>query len=193
MMSIQSQERQYHYQLLARLFRAPVEPALLESLAAMEIDAADEKLNQAWRQLIHQAASENTAKLGEEFHQLFIGLGRGELMPYLSYYETGFLMEKPLARLRADLSKLGFKRQADNCEPEDHIAAIAEVMAMLIQENQHQQAFFNAYIVSWFPDFFEDVKKTSCSRFYPLLANMGAEFISQEKRFLAFPSERTGV
>jgi hypothetical protein len=36
---------------------------------------------------------------------LFIGLGRGELLPYGPYYLTGFLNERPLARLREALSK----------------------------------------------------------------------------------------
>ena len=58
-------------------------------------------------------------------------LGRGELLPYGSYYLTGFLHERPLARLRDDLAQLGIERAEGNAEPEDHAAILCEIMAGL--------------------------------------------------------------
>ncbi len=66
-----------------------------------------------------------------EFFNLFIGIGRGELMPYGSYYLTGFLHERPLARLREDLNLIGIERIEGNAEPEDHAATLCEIMAGL--------------------------------------------------------------
>ena len=49
-----------------------------------------------------------------------------------SWYLTGFLMEKPLAVLRDDLTALGLARR-DSCgEPEDHLAALCDVMRALL-------------------------------------------------------------
>ena len=62
----------------------------------------------------------------------FIGLGRGELLPYASYYLTGFLHERPLARLRADLKRLGIEAAPGQSEPEDHAAILCEIMAALV-------------------------------------------------------------
>ncbi len=80
------------------------------------------------------AEHSSTESLRDEYHALFIGLGRGELVPYGSWYQTGFLMEKPLGLLRADLARLGFERAEEVHEPEDHVAALCEVMALLIQD-----------------------------------------------------------
>lgn len=82
------------------------------------------------------ASSHHENELAEEYQDLFIGLGRGEIVPFASWYLTGSLMELPLAVLRADLQSLGFERQSGVCEPEDHLAALCEVMAVLIAE-QH--------------------------------------------------------
>ena len=63
---------------------------------------------------------------------LTLEIGRGELVPFASYYRTGFLNEKPLAKLRGDMARLGIARAESVKEPEDHIAALCEMMAGLI-------------------------------------------------------------
>ena len=64
-----------------------------------------------------------------EYFDLFIGMGRGEILPYASYYLTGFLHERPLARLRGDLIAFGIERAENNPEPEDNAATLCEIMA----------------------------------------------------------------
>src|SRR5690606_28485768 len=101
-------------------------------------------------------------KVGREFFNLFIGLGRGELLPYASYYLTGFLHERPLARLRQDLSALGVERAADICEPEDHAAILCEVMAGLIRGEfaaapGAERELFDKHMRPWIGRFFEDL------------------------------------
>ncbi len=182
-MNPEQQERAYLYQLLARLFSLPVDQAFLDDIAAIELAELQnpEAYPSAWQKLSQLAATMDVEKLDDEFHQLFIGLGRGELSPFYSYYETGFLMEKPLAQLRADLQKLGYQRQQDNKQPEDHISAICEVMALLIFDNREEQdEFFQRYIKTWFGRFFDDLKRTQTGIFYPAIARLGESFLQLE-------------
>ena len=126
--------------------------------------------------------------LNEEYHNLFIGLGRGELVPYGSWYQTGFLMEKPLSLLRSDLARLGFERSDDVHEPEDHIAALFEVMAMLIQEAapiDTQRQFFNSHVGNWAEHFFEDLENAQSAVFYRSVARLANAFLTLETSYLS--------
>src|SRR5207302_1726370 len=102
-----------------------------------------------------EAASEaDPVRVEREFFELFIGLGRGELMPYGSFYLTGFLNERPLARLRDDLRVLGIERAQGNPEPEDHAATLCEIMAGLISGQFEAQAgadkqIFDKHLAPW--------------------------------------------
>src|SRR5260370_10592600 len=118
------------YGLLARLLAAPPDGPLLASLTALTTDNSE--LGRAFAALAEAAAAPVPVGVAEEYHDLFIGLTRGELLPYGSYYLTGFLNEKPLAELRETLGRLGIARAAEVKEPEDHVAALCEVMAALI-------------------------------------------------------------
>ena len=59
-------------------------------------------------------------------------------------------LSQQLAVLRADLQSLGFERQSGVCEPEDHLAALCEVMAVLITE-QHpdRNRFYERHLAPW--------------------------------------------
>ena len=70
-------------------------------------------------------------RVEREFFDLFIGLGRGELLPYGSYYLTGFLHDRPLARLREDLAKIGVARAEGVVEPPPHAGILCEIMSGL--------------------------------------------------------------
>ena len=52
-----------------------------------------------------------------------VGVGRGEILPFASYYLTGFLKDKPLAKLRNDMKEIGIELAENVKEPEDHIWA----------------------------------------------------------------------
>lgn len=178
------------YGLLAALLRDAPDEVVLGYAAQLETDEADQKSELGVALAMLALAARHTAKdaLRDEHHALFIGLGRGELMPYGSWYQTGFLMEKPLGLLRADLAQLGFARADDVREPEDHIAALCEVMAMLIQEGfplDRQRQFFDSHLGNWAGDFFSDLAEAPSAVFYRSVARLGSAFLSLEQRYLS--------
>lgn len=140
------------YQLLAALLRRQPSPELLHFLANLEIDAnEDNEMTKAWLSLQLAAQQFNSAQLEDEYFALFLGVGCGEILPYGSWFMTGSLMDKPLALLRQDLMQLGFEREDNVKEPEDHVAALCEVMGTLILEapSYRQLAFYQRHIGSW--------------------------------------------
>lgn len=179
------------YSLLAALLRTPPDAGLLTQAAGFaQADAAGDELALSMSMLGLAASTCNVQQVDDEFHDLFIGLGRGELVPYGSWYLTGFLMEKPLSRLRDDLALLGFERASNFTEPEDHVASLCEVMAMLISEGDDesaQQSFFEAHIGSWFERFFSDLSEAKSAVFYRAVGRFGAMFTALDKRYLNMP------
>jgi TorA maturation chaperone TorD len=125
--------------------------------------------------------------VAREYQNLFIGVGRGELVPYGSYYITGFLNEKPLARLRNDMGRLGIARRDNVSESEDHIAALCEMMSGLIlgdfdgaADLAEQKAFFQAHLAPWVKTFFTDLEGARSSVFYACIGQLGAAFMDVE-------------
>ena len=185
-MSCEQQERIAIYRLLARLIIVPADKPIINGLTSFidEEESQSGGLVSAFRRLSKTSARADLILLNEEFDRLFTGLGSSELSPYYSYYETGFLMEKPLARLRTDLKRLGFKRQAGNNEPEDHISAISEVMALLIEEGHSEQCdFFQHHVSPWFGRFFADLESGTAEPFYRAVAELGSAFMQAENLF----------
>ena len=123
-----------------------------------------------------------------EFHNLFIGLGKGELVPYGSWYLTGFLMEKPLSDLRDDLAGLGYERNESVVEPEDHAAALCEVISLMISEGSDlsvQNKFFQSHMVNWMGSFFSDLSDAKSASFYKAVGRFGAAFIAFEDEYFS--------
>lgn len=177
--------------LFATLLRETPDATVLEGLAALEPGAGEpeDALAAAWSELRAAAARAETGALDDEFHDLFIGLGRGELVPYGSWYRTGFLLDRPLVALRRDLQTLGFRRQEAVCEPEDNAAALAEVMAMLAdpdtgQDDATQRLFFGEHVDSWMPTLFADMQTAQSADFYRAVGRLGAAFLDFERAWL---------
>jgi TorA maturation chaperone TorD len=169
------------YSLLAQLLRQPPSAELLARLAEHHVpERKDENEFAVSLRLLGLAAAGTTpAQAAEEFQNLFIGLGRGELVPYGSWYQTGFLMEQPLGVLRDDLARLGFTRQENVHEPEDHVAALCEVLAMGIEDglcSQQQEAFFRAHLAPWGARFWRDLQDARSACFYCAVGRFGAAF-----------------
>jgi len=178
------------YGLLAALLRAAPDAALLALLRQYDQPegSGEDAVARALRLLALAARQPQGGRLEDEYHNLFIGLGRGELVPFGSWYLTGFLMEKPLSILRADLAALGFERQPEVCEPEDHIAALLEVMSLLIQddvEHQTQQHFFQRHLEPWADRFFNDLEHAESACFYRAVGRFGRSFNDLESRYFA--------
>jgi TorA maturation chaperone TorD len=133
------------------------------------------------------ARGQSPDTVSREYHDLFIGVARGELVPYASYYRTGFLYDKPLGRLREEMSARGIEASETNPDPEDHIASLCEIMAGLITGAfgkpavlAEQQAFFAAHLAPWAPRFFADLEKAEAADFYKHVARAGALFLTIE-------------
>ena len=187
-----AREQQYRasaYALLAGLLRsAPSQPILDQAGQFPSTDSEDDDMTIAMSMLGLAARTSDPDMLAQEYHDLFIGLGRGELVPYGSWYLTGFLMEKPLGELRNDLSKLGYERDPEIKEPEDHIAALCEVMSLLIQDGRslaEQGRFFNNHIAPWFERFFTDLGNAQAAVFYRAVARFGNACLGLEQRYLS--------
>jgi TorA maturation chaperone TorD len=177
------------YRVLGRLLATPPDAETLGLFAQSPVSNEDSLLAVAWRMLAMSAGRATPEEVADEYQTLFIGLGRGELVPFGSWYLTGFLMEQPLARLRIDMQKLGFEREEGVREPEDHAAALCEMMALLAEEGEPgsleaQAAFFETHIGPWMARFFRDMQQASSARFYRAVGQLGEQFISTDQSYL---------
>lgn len=174
------------YDLLAALLARPPERKLIDRVAALKGDGT--ALGQGISALSRIAAATTETSAEREFHHLFIGVGRGELLPYASYYLTGFLHEKPLAVLRGDMARLDIQRAPNVYEPEDNIASLCEMMAGLIRGRFGEPAalgvqkdFFGAHIGPWAGHFFDDLAGARASVFYAPVGAIGRAFMEIER------------
>ena len=173
------------YNYLGLMLAAPPSEVLLEQTAGLSGDGTP--LGQAITQLARVAKRTKPAGAEREFNALFIGLGRGELLPYASYYLTGFLNEKPLAALRNDMSARGLSRAPNVFEPEDNIASLMEMMGAMIVGRfgaatslAEQKTFFNKHIGPWAAHFFADLEGAKNSVLYASVAAVGRAFMEIE-------------
>ncbi len=181
----EDQLRAQCYWLLARLLACAPDQALLDHVARLKGDETD--LGKAINALVAAARGASLSALEEEHFNLFVGIGQGELVPYASYYLTGFLHEKPLANLRLDMARLGIARAVGVVEPEDNISSLCEMMAGMIMgefgepvDLPAQRAFFDRHIGSWAPRFFEDLEAARNAAFYMPVGTIGRLFMAVE-------------
>jgi TorA maturation chaperone TorD len=180
--------RAHEYNLLAVLLgRAPTRD-VLDRVAELKGDASP--LGLAHIALAEEASRADPDDLSREFFDLFVGIGRGELLPYASYYLTGFLNERPLARVREDLNLMGVERAEGQSEPEDHVALLCEIMAGLAAgrfeaEEGAERRFFERHLKPWAPRFFADIETAKHGRFYRPVGTIGRIFMEIEAQAFA--------
>ena len=174
------------YQLLSHFLGNPPSQKDLDSLAAMRGDTSP--LGSAIASLAKIAGKTDAGQVAQEYQDLFIGVGRGELLPYGSYYLTGFLHEKPLAVLRKDMARLGIARRESVKIPEDHIAALFEMMAGMVEgkygtfyDLDEQREFFKTHIISWAGHFMSDLEGAKASILYAAIGTIGRIFLEIEE------------
>lgn len=174
------------YRLLGHTLAQPPDAGLLSRLACLDGD--DSAIGTALRELANQARNTTVDAARTEYDALFIGIARGELVPYASFYLTGFLHERPLARLRADLARLGLARLPGRSDPEDHIATICEVMASLIERpgSPAQAEFFSRHLDPWGTGFFTDLERAASARFYRSIGAIGRLMIELDRQGFAY-------
>jgi TorA maturation chaperone TorD/DNA-binding transcriptional regulator YdaS (Cro superfamily) len=174
----------------ALLWRAPTAQTLA-AVRSLRGDASP--LGMAHLALAEAATEATPESVRDEFFSLFIGVGRGELLPYASYYLTGFLHERPLALVREDMGRLGLARAERAGEPEDHIAVLMDIQARLIRreiaaEGVDEQGFFARHIRPWAERFFADLETAEAARFYRAVGRVGSLYLSIETQAASLPA-----
>lgn len=187
--------RANEYALLASLLLGPPDADLLRRLSGLQ-DSTDTPLGQAHTALGRAAASASADAVSREYFNLFIGVGRGELLPYASYYLTGFLNERPLARLRGDMKRLGLERAEGHSEPEDHLGTLCEIMSGFAADHfvisaEEEQDFFERHIAPWAAQFFADLENANAASFYSSVGMTGRLFIDIETNGFAMETRRS--
>lgn len=183
--------RAQEYALLAMLLMRAPDAALLSKLSALRADVSP--LGLAHAALAEAAEATRVEKVEREYFDLFIGLGRGELMPYGSYYLTGFLHERPLARLRDDLARLGIARAEGMVEPEDHAGILCEIMSGLASRRlpappDSDRLIFEKHMAPWIGRFFADLENAAAADFYRLLGTLGRVYMDIEAEAFDMPA-----
>jgi TorA maturation chaperone TorD len=183
--------RAHEYALLATLlFRSP-DQDLLSRIA--RLPGGTSPLGAAHAAVAQAARDADVADVEREYFALFTGLGRGELLPYGSYYLSGFLHDRPLARLREDLAQLCVERAATQAEPEDHAAMLCEAMAGVVSGRfaaapGSDRLLFEKHLAPWIGRFFADLERAKSAEFYRAVGALGRAFIDIETEAFALPA-----
>ncbi|MBV9347377.1 MAG: molecular chaperone TorD family protein [Pseudolabrys sp.] len=183
--------RAQEYALLSTLLMRAPDARLLAQLAELRGDPTP--LGVAHAGLSDAAAKTNADKLERQFFELFIGVGRSEIMPYGSYYLTGFLHERPLARLRDDLNAMAIARADDVYEPEDHAGILCEIMSGLASGRLPAPAgsdriIFEKHMAPWIGRMFADLEQSETSLFYQRVGSLGRIFTEIETEAFGLPA-----
>jgi TorA maturation chaperone TorD len=182
----EDQARANLYGLLARLFYAAPDAALLVAIAQsgeMQAEAAS-PLAMAWKQLVEASASANAEAVREEFEQVFVGTGKAEVTLYTGAYTTRSTVDSPLAELRGELATLGLARRGGVYLPEDHMGALCETMRHLIAEQyadlEEQHRFFKRWIWPAAILLCDAIDKSGNTAFYKDVGRLARDYFELE-------------
>jgi len=180
--------RAQEYALLATLLSRSPSSEMIRRLALLRGDATP--LGSAHAALGEAARRVNEESVEREYFDLFVGIGRGLLLPYASHYLTGALYGRPLARLREALQHFGIEKAAERSEPEDHAAILCEIMAGLVGGGIAAPAgadrdFFEKHLARWIGRFFVDLEQAPSAGFYACVGALGRTFIEVEAEAFA--------
>jgi len=169
------------YQLFASLLRQAPDSELLAWLESLDIEQDGSRIAEYWAALSKAAGQSDVDSLKRAHFRHLVGVIQGDVVPYASWYRNGELMEAALVALRRDLRVLGFERSERTHEPEDHLAAVCEVMGMLVEAQAHEQvAFFQQHLAPWAKRCFDDVADVETA-FYAALGALGSAFMESEQ------------
>lgn len=180
--------RATEYRMFGLLLTRPPNHETLTALARIAGDATP--LGAAHSSLAAAAARAEPSAVARDFFELFVGVGRGKLLPYASYYLTGFLNERPLAAIRRDLGAIGLERVEGMTEPEDHLPFLLDTMAALAREDVarpavNQKTFFLRHLEPWAGRCFVDLAEAGSTDLYRAIGEAGAVFLALETRAFA--------
>lgn len=172
------------YRLLARLLLAPPDAELLDFLAHLEPDEEDGEMAKAWRGLSGAARATSLEAAIRTHFELLVGVIQGEVTPYASWYLHGTLMDEPLVGLRRDLRRLGIARAEASSEPEDHLGALCEAMALLAERDDPAQLpFFASHLAPWASHCLAELAGASPG-LYAETGRLGLRFLEREHHHL---------
>ena len=174
------------YSFIANMIRTEPSQELIDSVKTL---SGDSSLIGSSIKLISKLASTiHISEIHDEYVNLFLGVGRGELLPFASYYLTGFLNDKPLSKLRDDMNELGVVRLKEVKEPEDHVSSLFDIMSGLITGKfgkvyliSEQSTFFEKHLNSWVHLLMSDIESAKTAVFYVPIGSLGKEFINIER------------
>ena len=183
--------RAQEYALLATLLARAPDAATLKRVAQLRGD--HNPLGLAHSALAAAAGDASVGNVEREYFDLFVGVGRGEILPYGSYYLSGFLQERPLARLRDDLAQLGNVRSEGVVEPEDHAAILCEIMSGIIGgafgvPRGSDRQIFEKHMAPWLGQMFADLERAESADFYRQVGKVGRLFVEIEDAAFALPA-----
>lgn len=183
------------YSFLASLLRTEPNKELVKQLTNLESD--DSPIGKSIKTLSKLASSLDLPTIRDEYVKIFVGVGRGEILPFASYYLTGFLKDKPLAKLRSDMKEIGIELAENVKEPEDHIASLFDMMSGLILGKFNkkfsigeQKSFFNKHLAPWVDLLMRDIEGSKIAVFYSPIGTIGREFMEIERS--SFSMDVTG-
>ena len=183
------------YRFLGSVLQREPSDDLVESYTNLKGD--DSPVGEAFGVLSKLAKKITAEDIRSEYMDLFIGMGRGELLPFGSFYITGFLHDKPLAKLRRDLNSMGIKREESFKEPEDHIACLCEIMSGMISgaygknfSLPEQRNFFKVHVLPWAEHFFTDLEGAKTAIFYSPVGTIGKLFMQIESEAFEMDASR---
>lgn len=182
MIAPEEQARADFYGLLARLFYGPPDASLLKAIAGETLEG---DLGTAWGELARAAAAADPEAVREEYETVFVGTGKAPVTLYTSSYTIRYSNEAPLAELRGVLAGLGLARRSEATEPEDHIAALCDVMRHLVAKQQkdlaEQARFFNRWIRPTVEPLCDAIDHNGLAAFYKRVAHFAKSFFQLEQ------------
>lgn len=184
----EEQARANFYGLVAHLFHGPPDRAMLATLAnagVLPSEQPDSALALAWEQLSLAAAAADAETVREEYESLFIGTGKSAITLYTSAYTVKTALDNPLVDIRAFMGRRGLARHEQAFEPEDHIAALCEIMRHLVAE-QHaaleaQRPFFSKFIAPGGFALCDAIERHPDTAFYRHVAKFAHAFLELEQ------------
>jgi TorA maturation chaperone TorD len=182
--------RAQEYALLSTLLSRSPDGPMIARLARLRGDATP--LGVAHRALATAASHASAEGVEREYFDLFLGLKPGGLFPYASYYLTGTVQGRPLARLREALQRLSIERTPGQAEPEDHAATLLEIMSCLAggqiaAPTGADREIFEQHLAPWIGRFFADMERAEFADFYANVGALGRTFIEIETEAFQLP------
>jgi TorA maturation chaperone TorD len=190
----EDQARADFYALLARLYAAAPDAALLRAIAGaggLTVSSNEESARQfarSWQDLMAASSETDPEVAAEEYQDLFVGVGKSEVSLHASSYLT-----RPgssvLADIRGELSSLGLGRLPEVSLFEDHLAAVCETMRALIAGAPgiapaafaQQRDFFLAYVSSWVRECCAAISQSPIANYYRRVGEFTQIFMAIER------------